>query len=265
MISQVNSTNMLTQAVLKGRRDFFRSASLHCPSRLSAYSEDAARVEYSSGVQLVFCNGIIENNIDNELTDEAIESAIQFFEERRLPFIWWSSSPKLEQNGFLPGGMLKGIAVDLHENPLQPLPPIPDFHFKIAQSDNELADFADVFTKSYELPAPLTEQFMLSAVAAAKKGEQLHYIGYHKDKPVTVLTLCITAESAGLWNGGTLPEYRRKGFATALGHKALEEVLKRNQRYVMALLLPSGDAWGISQSVGFKEVSEFPFYAYVLK
>jgi ribosomal protein S18 acetylase RimI-like enzyme len=86
------------------------------------------------------------------------------------------------------------------------------------------------------------------------------YRAYLDEVPVGTATLSTSSSSAGIWNLGTLPEYRKKGIGHTLIEATLTEAQKRDYGQVMAILMPKGMAWGIFKKLGFQEVCQFPFY-----
>jgi GNAT superfamily N-acetyltransferase len=259
-VSQKNQMDLL-QTVLQGRLEFFRSTALHHSLTCPDFHETPKCFMYSSGIPFAPCNGIIEKNESQKLSEQDIEEAIQFFNAKKLPFIWWSSEKILENKGFQFGGILKGIALDISEN-LPTHPSLPHFKVKLVQTDEELKNFTQVVLQSFGLDNSLFSSFLKSFTSGYKKGEQLHFLGYDRDIPASCLTLSTCSQSAGIWSAGTLPEYRRRGLFTALSQAALIEAKKRQYKQVMAILMPKGMAWGPFQQLGFEEVCNFPFYVY---
>jgi ribosomal protein S18 acetylase RimI-like enzyme len=192
-------------------------------------------------------------------SDNEIEKAIDFFENRELPFIWWTEAQKLEERGFQCGGILTGIAMDVSSATL------PEYSFpfnlqvKRVHADEEIKLFSKILVTGMGMDPGSIEQFHNVLLP---QEEQVHFLALIDECPVGVVTLYTGRVAAGVWNLATLPEYRRCGVGTALVHAALTEARKRDYKHVMAILMPKGMAWGIFTKMGFKEVCRFPFYVY---
>lgn len=264
MEAQSTEKTDLQQTVLKGRLEFYRSCSL---SPLSgAYFNDSLKddksVYFSSGVNCAVCNGIIETCDDRIPSDKEIDLAIDFFESRKLPFMWWSSAKKLEDKRFQFGGILKGLALDVSQDIPEKPSSSHNLEVKIIQSDAEITTFCKHIVDAFGLDPVTLDQFKMVNTAAMKQGEQIHFIAYLNSIPVGTASLSTCQSSAGVWNLSAVPEHRKHGIGGALVHAALVEAKKRQYKQVMAILMPKGMAWGLFNKLGFKEVCQFPFYIY---
>jgi len=261
---QISEKNGLLQCILEGRLDFFRSCSL-CSPLPGAYFQDTVKdtIYYSSGINFAPCNGIMEEHENNIPSEEVIDQAIDFFNSRKLPFIWWTSAKNLENKGFQFGGILTGIALDISQGiPVVGKSPSLQLEIRIVQSEAELRTFCELTVSAFGMDRATLDQFNAVNSVAMKQGEQLHFLAYLSGTPVGTATLSTCHSSAGIWNLGTLPDYRKHGIGAALVQAALVEAQKREYNQVMAILMPKGMAWGLFTKLGFKEVCHFPFYVY---
>lgn len=257
-----NEDNALYESVMQGRFDTFRGASVHSPLPEAAFEETSQKSVYAWGIDYVCGNGVMENDGDRIPTDEEIDQTIQYFSGKKLPFMWWTSAKVLETKGFLFGGILTGIALDISEGiPLLPTSS-PDLKIQIVETESELKTFNDLAADTFAMNAKATEQLLPINDSVMKKGEQVHFIAYLNEVPVGTVTLSTSASSSGIWNLAALPEHRKHGIGGALVHAALVEAKKREYTEVMAILMPKGMAWGLFTKLGFKPICEFPFYIY---
>ena len=215
---------------------------------------------YSSGIDYAPCNGVISNR-EHRPSENEINHAIEFFQNCKVPFIWWTSAKILEEKGFQFGGFLTGIALDTLED-------IPDqelssqLQIKTVNSEEDLNLFASLVTHATGLDPICLKQFQAVSTTAMHHGKQIHFIASIDGNPAGGVTLSTSASTAGIWNLGTLPEYRKRGVATALVGAALSEAKKLQYSQVIAILMPKGMAWTLFMKLGFKEVCQFPFYVY---
>lgn len=253
--------NDLLQSVMQGRFEFFSANGAYSPLPGAAFKKnDDGSFYYSSGMNYAPCNGVIGND-EKELSEKEIKHAIQFFESRKIPFIWWTSSKKLEKKGFQFGGILTGIVLDISRYNLTSQPSS-RVQIREVRSDKDLWAFTRVAVTSFGMDANTIEQFYAVNAALMNRGELIHYLALIDGVPVGTVTLSTTKSSAGIWNLGTLPESRKAGVGTALVSAALLEAKKRHYNHVMAILMPKGMAWGIFTNFGFQEVCQFPFYVF---
>lgn len=246
----------MNTTIMTGLIDFFRSGSI-----ADGFKESNERATYASGVDFATCNGVIEKNGTN-LTQQDIDETVKFFNSKNLPFMWWTDDPILSASGFQFGGIMKGIVLDA--NSQLPKPPVAPVGLKIKSVSNsqEIATFTQIIASCFGFSPEVEQQYSKVNQTTMDRKEQIHFLAYENEIPVATASLSILPQSAGIWNCATLPEYRKKGFGTSLCYTAFLEAKKRNYSQVMAILMPKGLAWGLFQSLGYKEVNQLPFYIY---
>lgn len=243
-----------------GLIEFLRSASEKSPLKGSTYMVNSKRVIYSSGVDFAPCNGILEKN-HSKIEPKEIEETIDFFKSRGLPFVWWTDSSALKIPDFQFGGHMTGISLNL-KNEIKTVLPSPKLTIKTVSTKKELTDFCKVIADCFGFNAKVEEQYLQMCQAAMDQKEQIHFLAYVDDIPVSTATLSTTPLSAGIWNCATLPSYRKKGIGTALAYHATQHAKEKGHSEVMAVLMPKGMACGLFKSLGYQEVSTLPFYVY---
>lgn len=248
----------LLKSVLQGREDFFRSNAEHSPLHLAGIHDEKGRFFYSSGLDYAPCNGVIEK-LGKKLTEKDIDLALHYFRRKKLPFVWWSDDKLLEKKGFMYGGVLKGIAVEIAKVPPYEVPQT----ITIKKTDtSDLKTFVDISVDAFDMNPNVRSPFLSLLHVLEKEGELVNFLAYVDHKPVATLTLATAPFSAGIWSCATAAGYRRQGIMSALVHTALIEAKKRQYEEVMAILMPKGLAAGVFKQFGFKEISDFPFYIY---
>lgn len=255
--------NKLLESVLNGRIDFFRSGAMHSPLAAATFKQDANGLAYYvTGMDYAPLNGILESDAGRIPSAEEINKAKGYFAGLNLPFIWWSAATILEQSGFINGGILTAIAMDISGA----LPQLPkrdsQLRIRVAANEADLQAFTNLAIDGFCMKPNTLEPFKAINGAGMKADELVHFIAYSKDFPVGIATLSTFPKSAGVWNLMTLPDYRRHGVGGALVYEALKEAKKRHHDAVMAILMPKGMAWGLFTRLGFEEVCKFPFYVY---
>jgi predicted transcriptional regulator YdeE/ribosomal protein S18 acetylase RimI-like enzyme len=254
--------NALLQSVLQGRLDTLRSVSVCSPLPQADFKDTNQNSIYAWGIDYAPGNGVIEKNGTRIPTEAEIDRTIEYFSDKNLPFIWWSSANVLESKGFQFGGIFIGIALDISQGaPPKPASPT-DLKIKILESEADVSAFTELTAGAFSMNAKATEQWLALNASVMNRDEQVHFLAYLDGIPVGTTTLSVSPSSAGIWSLTTLPEYRKQGIGANLVHAALVEAKKRQYGQIMAILMSKGMAWGLFTKLGFKEVYEFPFYVY---
>ncbi len=251
----------MNAVIMMGLIDFFRSASEANSLPLSDFQEQSERVVYSSGIDYAPCNGALEKN-ETSLKQHDVHEIVKFFNSKKLPFVWWTNNKILETQGFQFGGIMKGILLDTAKSkPILPAAPS-GVRIKIVDTEQELTAFSRIIADCFGFNSHVEQQYTSMSRAVMDRKEQIHFLAYVNDIPVSTATLTTLPKSAGIWNCATLPEYRKKGIGTFLCSAASMHALKMNYQQLMAVLMPKGLAWGLFHNLGYKEVSSLPFYVY---
>lgn len=252
MQTQTLDKKALLNYVKQGRLDCFRSCSIFSPLQGAAFhSGNDSTYYYSSGIDFAPCNGIVTD--EKELSDVEIETGLEFFKARKLPFIWWTSQ-NLEANGFSPGGVLTGFAADTSQSN-----EAPSVDIRAVAKPEELNTFCRMVIDAFGMNPNVIGQYQAVYGAAMHHNEHINFLAFHDNTPVGTITLS-TSDTAGIWNLCVHPEHRNKGIGTALISTALNEAKKLGYAQVMSILMPNGMTLGPFTKLGFQKICEFPFY-----
>jgi GNAT superfamily N-acetyltransferase len=80
-----------------------------------------------------------------------------------------------------------------------------------------------------------------------------HYLGWLDNTPVAAATLVLSGKVAGVWNVGTLAEYRRQGIAAAIMRHILSDA--RSLGFQSSMLLASNDGLPLYARLGYETLS----------
>lgn len=268
MKALISENNTSIQYVKQGRLDASRASAIHSSLKGADFhtTEDRS-IYYCSGLDSAPFNGIIEEIDAKVPSDEGIEEAIHFFNDRKLPFIWWTSAKNLEKHGFQFGGILTGIILDISKGIPKNMHysseiDVPEIKIKLVDSEKDIRSFSKLMVNLFGMKSNCLEPFHILSASIINSKERLDFLAFIDDKPVGTISLATSELSAGIWNLATLPKYRKKGVGTALVSAALAHAQKRKYEQVMAILMPKGLASGLFRKLGFKEVCKFPFHVY---
>lgn len=138
--------------------------------------------------------------------------------------------------------------------PMRALPPI---HWRaVADMETRIA-FAHITSMSFEIPFNTCRAVYGSESAWA--GSYRGYVGFHRSTPVCTAALVAGAGVVGIYSVGTLPGYRRRGFAEALLRGVLAEQSAQAgvERYALQSTRAGYDMY---RRMGFEDVGRFAVY-----
>jgi len=84
------------------------------------------------------------------------------------------------------------------------------------------------------------------------------FVGHFMNKPICCSVLFLGSGVAGIYDIGTKPEARRKGYGTIMTLHALN--FAREMGYHVATLQASTDGIELYKKLGFQEICEFHVY-----
>lgn len=249
--------------VVDGRRDFFQSMALASPLAESHFQENTETDLYCTGLDSIHCNGVIEKTDNRDISENEIQKTIQFFREKRCPFIWWTSCRKLENFGFQYGGMMKGVAQKLPDHPLQPFELPKNIFVQQIESAKEIALFSAITAEGFGMPKKTVQPFTELNINAMKTGKQIHFLAFFEHTPVGTISLTVKKDVIGGWNFVILPNYRRQGLGKVLLSSAIYKASTLAEKHLIGILMPEKMAWTVAKQQGFVEVCSFPFYSFL--
>jgi ribosomal protein S18 acetylase RimI-like enzyme len=203
-------------------------------------------------------NGVI--SLHPPVPDETatILDVMAYFKQNGVRgFTWWLApgaeawGGQLEARGLKfnndPPGMVVQLA-QLNENIRKPE------GLKIIRMETAEAmkTWAHVFILGYGLPVEW-EADLLDMMVATSLGERLSaYLAVVNEEPVSAAAMFLGAGVAGIYNVGTLPEWRGKGIGAAITLQPLLEA--RKQGYRIGTLQSSEMGYKVYERLGFREM-----------
>lgn len=125
-----------------------------------------------------------------------------------------------------------------------------DIH-KIAQA-REIASWIQVFTQCFETNLAVIESYSNHLHQNAQNSNYGEYYGLYQDqKMVTIGTLFPYKDFSFISNIATLPDYRRKGYASYMIQALLQRSQNLGLRYAV---LTTSDAQDLYEKLGFERV-----------
>ena len=90
----------------------------------------------------------------------------------------------------------------------------------------------------------------------------VHWVARKENKVISAVSTLIEDDRVSLWNGATLPAYRRHGLSAALCRSALTDTISRGCRIGMAYIMVEGLALGICKGLGYQ--TKWRFHAFAI-
>jgi GNAT superfamily N-acetyltransferase len=209
---------------------------------------------YSSSYVPVYNGaGMFFEHLFNRSTLLAIE---EFYEQRGRPYalvtldgLVSESSERLSRLNYVqfeysPAMWLEGETRRWQEGP-------GGYRVSRVESLSDLAAFRLVLSRvfsisPYEVNLVLTDRVLEFPAVR-------HYLAWSGSEPVATTSLVLSGPMAGIWNVGTLPEYRRRGIAAELMHNAVSEALAFG--YTSSMLLATFSGLPLYERLGYRTVS----------
>ena len=239
---------------------------IHWKLQLGCYFKSVVNLNgamYNLGDKVVdyFWNyaGLIESNEKD--SGELLNRIISFAQENnRVPAVY--IDPTVEPSNFREflvnrGFKLSGDEIWMFLNPLSfSLKEKPQgLQVKRVKTADEMRKFIEVFDLSYEMGEDgkvYGESLFDAFISGIKDVEVFHYLGMIDNSPVSIASVYISHDAAGIYNVGTIPEFRKKGFGAALSRESIAEALKHNVRRLLLQTELESEAESLYKNIGFE-------------
>ena len=193
---------------------------------------------------------------ENALSDDLLSDTAAYFDEQGVPHVVAFDEHRVASG-----------ATFLHSRNYQPLPPLPAL--VLLGPPRRLRCHPDLVVKKVQTPAALkvycrlvSELFGLPSAYTTRLfcANQLHdtpishYLGYLGDAPVAVGTTAVAKGIVSVWNVATHDDFRRRGVATALMERLLDDAWEDGCD--SSLLHSSPMAYPLYQKLGYELYSQ---------
>ena len=247
-------------------KEIVDAINIHWRLQLGSYFKavnDLSGAFYNLGDKVVdyFWNYAALINTTEKDADRLIDRIIDFAEKNnRVPAIYIDPTVKpsnfrdyIKKKGF----KLSGDEIWMFFNPsgfsMKDRPPT--LQIKRVETDKEMHSFIDVFDAAYAMGKD-GKVYLESLFDAFKKKhknvEIFHYLGKVDDKPVSIASVYISKDVAGIYNVGTIPSYTKRGLGGALSRIAISEAVKHKVRRLLLQTELESEAERLYLKLGFK-------------
>jgi len=187
----------------------------------------------------------------------ALETAVDFFESRSLPFVVrvregvdTVTEEAAEKAGMPYSDTVPGMAL----HPVTEPPPGPaDLEIITVRDASSLALFQQAAADGFGMPLAIAET-LFAAELLRQEGVEL-YVGLRDGQPVAASTLNVTASTAGVYNVATVPDHRRRGIGEAMTWHCVSRGLELGCS--LAVLQASEMGRPVYERMGFRTVAPY--------
>jgi GNAT superfamily N-acetyltransferase len=216
-------------------------------------------VRWLSLIPMPFFNGICGVPASGDL-DAGIDDALAPFDARGIPLLWIVPPPadiddRLTARGFAVEHT-PGMAIELAA--LRPAErPVGASLVEVKDDPDEIEACVRVTEVANEMPDESTPPILRAIARLPERDHIRAFMATVDGEPAASAVLLEWAGVAGLYNVGTLPEYRGRGLGTYVSLAALEA--GRPDGYRHGVLQASAMGEALYRSMGFEVRSRFTF------
>jgi GNAT superfamily N-acetyltransferase len=198
--------------------------------------------------------------------NERLAQSQSHFDKRRVRWSHWVCldllPPALRERAddvFRAGGLRRLTEAPgmIAKRLLPPSRALPHLRWRrVADTETRIA-FAHITAMSFDIPFSTCRE--VYEPEGAWKGSYEGYVGFHQNTPVCTAALVADGEVIGIYSVGTLPGYRRRGFAETLLRGVLAD--KSAETGLTRYALQSTRAgYEMYRRLGFEDISRFAVY-----
>ncbi len=139
----------------------------------------------------------------------------------------------------------------------------------IVNDEKSKNDFLNVFIEAYGGPitsnspyGELAQGYVAALSRTLNNTEKfVHFVVYDKEKPVSIASLCIDGEYAGIYNVGTKPSHRKKGYGADATFSCINYMIKRGYKLIFLQTEKDSNVEIWYQNLGFLKTFIGKMYA----
>ena len=210
----------------------------------------------ATGIQAAFFNGAYLTAPAAEPA-EAIDRAIEFMARHDVPWLLWVRTGV--DDATLDAGRAAGLRdaggpPALGLAPIPARPPVPDGLVIELVGDTAGIDVHhDLTCRAFDMPIEMVRALVSERTLAHPFTKIL--VGRVDGVPVATSVVCTSGTTAGIYNVGTPPEHRRRGYGEALTWAAVEAGMRLGADHSILQASPSGRP--VYERMGFVHLGDY--------
>ena len=228
----------------------------------------AYETEYYNRIEFILpmarFQGVHLSQIPEDKADEVITSIIARYEEIDKPWKWWvgptckpDNLPEyLERHGLEYGGDTPYMAVELDK--LNDVDVPDELEIRRLEDSETLRLWSKAVATGYGYPKLVDEFYAVESHESLWLPHRRRYVGFSDGVPVCGSCVLDDLGVAGIYYVATVPEARRRGFATAITLAPLKDSSKLGVK--VGVLHPSPMGYGVYKRIGFKDIGKHSEY-----
>lgn len=229
--------------------------------------KDASISWYRTGLPGEFFNGILRTRFPAVHLDDHVRAALQTFQQKNIPMRWYigpTSRPENLEQALIHAGLRfswSGPALALRLADLRRPQSAPaGLEIQRVQDPQALAAWVGLFLCEGSLEARQRLEWVYTVSDYGKALDLRLYLGLIDRQPVATACMYHGSRAAAIKHVFTLPAYQRRGIASALTLRALDEAQALGRDF--AALTSSSQGYEVYQRLGFVEVCRFSRYVW---
>src|SRR5579884_500561 len=186
-----------------------------------------------------------------------------YYRERKVRWSFWLCEDLLDPP---PRRRSRDIFADFGLRPISQAPgmlaaevlpasrPLPEIELRPVNGPAMRAAFGELTSVCFDIPLNVARAVYEPELAW--EGSYRGFVGFARDRAVSIVALVRDRGSLGIYSLGTLPEFRRQGYGEALLRQAIA-----HYRQQELLVLESTEAgYPLYRRLGFRDVAKFTVY-----
>ncbi len=204
-------------------------------------------------------------NVHEEKAKGLLDTVEAYFRSRKVPFVCFRVSPLTRPESFAALLAAEGFKLESEQSVM-----VLKGAAKVSSASNisvekiicesEVDVYNKLMLKIFEMPPEWENGLKEFNLESMRKGWRF-YLAYAEGKPVSTCALFSSSGIGGIFNVGTLPDYRRQGIGTALTLQALQDSVAEGNTVHTLQAEHGGNAEKLYSHLGFKIDHKIQFYA----
>jgi ribosomal protein S18 acetylase RimI-like enzyme len=222
----------------------------------------------SSGINYgVFNTALLKTPVDSEeRIQEYISNGHDFFGSRAERWSFWVCHDLLEPSllrrlrRIMEGRRMRQLSEPpgmIANSLTAPKRVLPQLDIRRVSHREERLAFAEILSSTFDLPYGICRD--IYSVERSWQGGYRGWVGYVNGEPVVSTACVVAAGVAGIYSVGTMPAWRRRGYAERLMRTVLHEI-SLETGVEKTILQATTEGFRVYQRMGYRRVTQFSIF-----